>query len=58
MLLFSMISNRMLMTKTAATSIFRTRRIARLPMAMGLGGLVTYVFNILILRPIYLDELH
>lgn len=46
------------MTKTAATSIFRTRRIARLPMAMGLGGLVTYVFNILILRPIYLDELH
>ena len=58
MALFSMIANRMLMTKTAAESIFRRRRVARLPTAMALGGMVTYVFNMLVLRPIYLDELH
>lgn len=57
-LLFSMIANRLLMTRSAATSIFKTRRIARLPSAMAIGGLVTYLFNMAVLRPIYLDELH
>jgi hypothetical protein len=56
--LFSMIANRLLVTKTAATSIFNRRRFARLPMAMLLGGLTTYIFNLAVLRPIYLDELH
>jgi hypothetical protein len=27
-------------------------------MAMFLGGLTTYIFNLAVLRPIYLDELH
>ena len=58
MLLFSMIANRLLMTKTAATSIFKRRRIARLSAAMAIGGLITYGFNMAVLRPIYLEELH
>ena len=57
-LLFSVIANRLLMTRTAATSVFRQRRLIRLPAAMALGGLITYGFNMAILRPIYLDELH
>lgn len=57
-LLFSMISNRLLMTKTATESIFRKRRLIRLPMALGVGGLITYAFNMLVLRPIYLEELN
>lgn len=58
MILFSMIANRLLMTRTALTSIFRRKRIARLPMAMTIGGLITYAFNFAILRPIYLEELN
>ena len=58
MILFSMIVNRLLWTKSNANSILKRRRLVRLPLAMGLGGLVTYVFNLAVLRPIYLDELH
>jgi hypothetical protein len=57
-LLFSMIANRLLMTKTKAENIFRRRRILRFPGALALGGLVTYTFNMSVLRPIYLEELH
>ena len=57
-ILFSMIANRLLISKSAATSVLRSRKIVRLPLAMTLGGLVTYVFNMAVLRPIYLDELH
>ena len=58
MLLFSMMSNRLLFTKSSANSIFKRRRLIRLPLAMGLGGFVTYVFNYFVLRPIYLEELN
>jgi hypothetical protein len=57
-LLFSMIINRRLMTKSKAESVFKTRRLVRLPVALGLGGLITYAFNVFILRPIYLEELN
>jgi hypothetical protein len=58
MVLFSMMSNRLLMTRSSANSVFKRRRLLRLPTAMALGGMVTYVFNLLVLRPIYLDELN
>ncbi len=32
--------------------------MVRLPLAMAAGGLITYVFNFFVLRPIYLEELH
>ena len=53
-----MIGNRLLMTKSAAESIFRRRRVIRLPAALALGGLITYGFNLAILRPIYREELN
>lgn len=53
-----MIANRLLMTKTNVESIFRRRRVVRLPGALALGGLITYGFNLAILRPIYLEELN
>jgi hypothetical protein len=57
MLLFSMMTNRLVFTKSAATSVLKRRRLVRLPLAMTLGGAITYAFNMLVLRPIYLNEL-
>lgn len=51
--LFSLIANRLLASKT---SIFK-RRLTRLPVALGIGGLCTYLFNMAVLRPIYLNDI-
>ena len=51
--LFSMISNRMIYNKG---QIFK-RKIARIPFALAAGGMITYIFNLFILRPIYLTDL-
>ena len=53
-----MMSNRILMTRSSATSILRRRTLARLPLAMALGGLLTYGMNLAVLRPLYLSELN
>ncbi len=45
------------MTKSAPTSVLRRRTIVRLPVAMMLGGAITYFMNLFVLRPIYLNEL-
>lgn len=57
-LLFSMMANRLLFSRSAENSILKRRRLVRLPLAMTVGGLVSYVFNLFVLRPIYLEELH
>ena len=57
MLLFSMMTNRLLFSKSSASSILKRRRLVRLPLAMALGGAITYAFNLFVLRPIYLNEL-
>lgn len=58
MLLFSMMSNRIIMTRSSATSILKRRTLARLPLAMALGGVLTYAMNLAVLRPLYLSELN
>ena len=58
MLLFSMMSNRILMTRSSATSFLRRRTLARLPLAMAFGGALTYALNLAVLRPLYLSELN
>jgi hypothetical protein len=58
MLLFSMMTNRLLYSRSSENSILKRRRMVRLPLAMAAGGLITYVFNFFVLRPIYLEELH
>jgi len=50
--LFSLIANRLLHDRYSYNS-----RYLRFPLAFLLGGLVTYGFNLAILRPIYLSEL-
>jgi hypothetical protein len=50
--LFSLVSNRLLLNRA---NIFK-RRIIRTPAALGLGGLLTYLFNVFVLRPIYLND--
>ena len=57
MLLFSMMANRLMFAKSAAQSILKRRRIVRLPVAMAAGGALTYLFNYIVLRPLYLSEL-
>ncbi len=34
-----------------------SRRFLRMPVAAGFGGLLTYVFNLAVLRPIYLNDI-
>ena len=51
--LFSLVSNRLLLNRA---NVFK-RRIIRAPAAVALGGLLTYFFNLLILRPIYLNDI-
>lgn len=58
MLLFSMMSNRIIMTRSGANSILKRRALARLPLAMALGGVLTYAMNLAVLRPLYLNELN
>jgi hypothetical protein len=38
------------------TQIFK-RRLSRVPVSIILGGLVTYFFNLFVLRPIYLNDI-
>lgn len=46
------------MTRSSATSILKRRTLARLPLAMALGGVLTYAMNLAVLRPLYLNELN
>lgn len=55
MFLFTLVSNRMLMTR--GPNIFRVRRFARLPGALVFGGVCTWLTNRLLLKPIYLNDL-
>jgi hypothetical protein len=57
-LLFSMMSNRLIMTKSSPTSLLRRRTFARLPLAMIFGGVLTYAMNLAVLRPLYLNEIN
>lgn len=50
--LFALISNRLLMNRG---SLFR-KRFVRFPAAAGVSGILTYLFNYFILRPIYLND--
>lgn len=51
--LFSLITNRILKSKV---SMFK-RRILRFPAVAAIGGGLSYLFNMAILRPIYLNDL-
>lgn len=51
--LFSMISNRILSKRQ---SLLLKKRYIRGPIALGVGGALTYLFNFFILRPIYLHD--
>ena len=51
--LFSIIFNRVLKNKFG---VFK-RRLTRYPTALALGGSLSYLFNLAILRPIYLNDL-
>jgi hypothetical protein len=51
--LFTLASHRILVKKT---SWFK-RRITRVPASLAIGGLFTYIFNMSILRPIYLNDI-
>lgn len=51
--LITLIVNRILHGKF---SIFK-RRLTRLPVAFGLGGIFAYLFNLAVLRPIYLNDI-
>jgi len=48
-----MIANRLLMNRT---QLFK-RRLFRVPGVLGISGLLTYAFNVAILRPIFLHDL-
>lgn len=52
--LLALFLNRVLYSKS---HVFK-RRLTRFPTAIGLGGGLTYLFNMLVLRPIYLNDLH
>jgi hypothetical protein len=55
MLLYTLVSNRLLMTR--GPNIFRVRRFARIPGALLAGGLFTWITNRVLLKPIYLNDL-
>jgi len=55
MLLFTLISNRLLITR--GPNIFRIRRYARIPGALFAGSIFTWLTNRVLLRPIYLSDL-
>lgn len=48
-----MLSNRFL----AKRGRFMQKRYLRLPVAAGIGGVLTYAFNLLVLRPIYYSDI-
>ena len=47
-----MMSNRIIMTRSSATSILRRRTLARLPLAMAFGGALTYALNLVIIETV------
>ena len=51
--LFTLVSNRLIMNKAPILK----RRVARFPAALAIGGLLTYFFNLALLRPIYLNDI-
>ncbi len=51
--LLALVSNRILYSKT---QVFK-RRLTRFPVALAIGGACAYLFNIAVLRPIYLNDL-
>ena len=53
MSLFAAVANRLIFTKFP---IFN-KRYTRFPTALAIGGVATYVFNLFILRPMYLHDL-
>lgn len=53
MSLFTLVTNRILANKTKMFN----RRLTRFPVAAGIGGVLTYMFNYFVLRPIYVHDI-
>jgi hypothetical protein len=55
LLLFTLVSNRMLLTR--GPNLFKTRRFARIPGALLVGGGCTWITNKFLFKAIYLSDL-
>lgn len=51
--MFSLVANRLLLNRG---HVFK-RKLFRYPSALGLGGTLAYLFNLFVLRPIYLNDI-
>jgi hypothetical protein len=54
LVLFSMISNRLMFNKGKN---WLKKRYVRTPAALLTGGIITYIFNLFVLRPMYLHDI-